>query len=382
MRAKGEGSIYQRGDGRWVAVVYDQLGKRRYLYAATEGEAVQRKKAADREGLPISGGLTVGGWLQSWLDSAKITARTREGYTSKINRLTPLIGHKRLDKLTPGDLDETYKRLRKDLSERSVLHCHRVLHTALAAAVRRGVITRNVAALVDSPRPGKYRASPFTADDARTLLAEAAGRRNGARWWFALLLGMRNGEVLGLRWEDLDLQHRTVKVQRQLQRHAGKGLVEVDATKTRKDRTLPLPVPLVELLEDMDRTTGLVFVDVKGRPISPERDRRDWIELLAAARIPFVRIYDCRHTTATLLMEAGIPARVVADILGHSTVNLTLNTYTHVVDSVVAGALDRLTSDLTPHLTSDSPRKAGKARGQRRVVDAQHGALRGLPRIS
>lgn len=363
MTGKAEGSVYTRKDGRGVATLYDHTGKRRAFYGRTEKEAITKREKARAEGVPVGGSLSVQKWLETWLEGATLSTRTKEGYQSKINRLIPLIGAKRLDRLSPDDIDRAYKVLRNDLSERSVLHCHRVLHTALEAARKRRRIVTNPASLVDAPRPPKYRANPFTADHARTLLQEAAERRNGARWWLALLLGLRNAEALGLRWVDVHLDKNTITVSHQLQRHIGQGLVLVPTTKTRKDRTLPLPAELANMLRNMPRTHELVFVDEHNRPISPERDRRDWIELLAACRIPYVRAYETRHTAATLLMEAGIHPRVVADILGHSTTALTLGTYTHVADPMLVHAVDALTAAL------DSTKESRRTRKLRSVGD-------------
>lgn len=219
---------------------------------------------------------------------------------------------------------------------------------------------------------------PFSAEQARAILRAARGRRNAARWSVALAMGVRQGEALGARWSDVDLDAGVWRVSQGLQRQAYRhgcgahpcvegvkplrcpnrtgGLVFVEPKTARGRRTLALPTQLVADLkahrqqqvaerlaagsvwEDGD----FVFAQVNGRSLDPRRDFAEWKALLVAAEVRDARLHDARHTAATLLLEQGVDARVVMDILGHSQISLTQNTYQHVMPAVLAAATERV----------------------------------------
>jgi integrase len=183
-------------------------------------------------------------------------------------------------------------------------------------------------------------AQALTTVQARIVLAKAARNPQGVRWWLALLLGMRQGEVLGLEWADLDLRNGVLLVQR-------------DKAKTGKARALPLPAVVVAMLKALPRTSTFVFPRPNGQRKDSKADWTEWQMLLASCDLPRVRVHDCRHTTPTLLLELGVPARVVSEILGHSTTAMTLDTYTHVHDPALRAALDQLTAHLTVQPTAE-----------------------------
>ena len=177
-----------------------------------------------------------------------------------------------------------------------------------------------------------------------------------ARWLVGLALGLRQGEALGLWWEDIDLDTGLLRVRRALQRQRGGGLVFTDPKTQRSKRTLPLPAPLLTALRDHRQqqakeqiTAGslwqgslCVFTTPVGTPIDPRNDYREFKKLLARAELPSVRLHDLRHTAASLLLAQGVPARVVMEILGHSAIALTMNTYSHVAPEVSREAADRM----------------------------------------
>ncbi len=172
----------------------------------------------------------------------------------------------------------------------------------------------------------------------------------------ALALGLRQGEALGLLWDAVDLDAGTVTVRRALQRQAGKGLVLVEPKSRAGRRTIKLPDALRDALrvhrvrqaeqrlaagnEWEDR--GFVFCQPTGRPVDRRRDWQDWKSLLKAAGVRDARLHDARHTAATLLLQQGVPARVVMDILGHSQISLTLGTYSQVVPELAQEAAERM----------------------------------------
>jgi integrase len=231
-----------------------------------------------------------------------------------------------------------------------------VISRALKVALQRGRVARNVATLVDAPTPRREEAQPLTAAEAKRLLYAAKDLPNGARWSVALALGLRQGEALGLLWDAVDLDAGTLTVRRALQRQKGKGLVLVEPKSRAGRRTIKLPAPLRDALrthrtrqaeqrmtvanawEDRD----FVFCQPNGRPIDARRDWLDWKALLKAADVRDARVHDARHTAATLLLQQGVPARVVMEVLGHSQISLTLGTYSHVVPELAEEAAQRM----------------------------------------
>ena len=177
-----------------------------------------------------------------------------------------------------------------------------------------------------------------------------------ARWLVGLALGLRQGESLGLWWDDIDLNAGLLRVRRALQRQRGGGLVFTDPKTQRSKRTLPLPAPLLTALRDHQQeqakeqiTAGslwrgslCVFTTPVGTPVDPRNDYREFKKLLARAGLPPVRLHDLRHTAASLLLAQGVPARVVMEILGHSAIALTMNTYSHVAPEVSREAAERM----------------------------------------
>ncbi len=226
----------------------------------------------------------------------------------------------------------TYESLALVWRRPPVLKVHRILSRALKVALQRGKVARNVCSLVDAPSVQQPEIQPLSAEEARKVLSAAVGKRNAARWSVALALGLRQGEALGLPWAAVDLDVGTLTVRQALQRQAGRGLVIVEPKSRKARRTIMLPRPLLEALQahrleqlaerlaagSMWSEHGLVFVQVTGRPIDPSADNRAWRMLLADAGVRPARLHDARHTAATLLLQQGVPARVVMELLGHS----------------------------------------------------------------
>lgn len=373
-RGKGEGSIYRDSDGRWRGFLdlgYDRGRRRRkYVIGRTRREVADKLRAAaaarDSGTLVVTDSRqTVGDWLEFWLESiaaSKVRPSTLHSYRGYVrNRIVPALGRHRLNRLQPEHLEEFYRTsLAEGLAPATVLQMHRILSRALKVAMRRGRVPRNVATLVDAPTVRRTEIVPLTATEARQVLAAAAEDRNSARWSVALALGLRQGEALGLRWDDLDLDNSTLTVRHALQRQPGGGLVLVEPKSAAGRRTIVLPQPLVNALrrqrtdQHQERLvagslwtdTGLVFTTERGTAIDPRADHRRWRELLVRAGVRPARLHDARHTAATLLLAQGVPARVAMQILGHSQINLTLGTYSHVVPELAHEAADRMAEAL------------------------------------
>jgi len=391
-QANGLGSVYRGADGRWhgrvsMGVRDDGTADRRHVSAKTEAEAKRKvrdlEKRRDAGTITTAGrALTVGQWLTFWLETIaarKVAPSTYDGYESKVHhRLIPGLGAHRLDRLQPEHVEAFYLRCEADgLSPATVLQLHRILSRALKVAMQRGRVNRNVCGLVDAPSLQRAEVEPLTQAEARQLLMAAMGRRNAARWSVALALGLRQGEALGLVWDDVDLSRGIVRIREQLQRQRwrhgcgetcgkrrgadcpkrhGGGLVKKPPKSRAGRRTIVLPAQLAEAMRDhyqqqcAERAIArelwedhdLVFAQQSGKPIDPRADWAAWKALLKSAGVRDARLHDARHTAATLLLAAGVPARVVMELLGHSQISLTLGTYSHVVPELASEAASRM----------------------------------------
>jgi integrase len=369
-RSSGESSISKGTDGRWhgyVSMGLKEGGKRdrRHVAAVKRADVVRMVRELEEQRdagvvLPSGRAVTVEQWMNLWLDtiaSRKVRPSTLTGYQTCLKRINLHLGHHRLDKLQPEHLEAFYTRLEAEgLSSTTALLHHRVISRALKVAMQRGRVARNVATLVDAPTARREEVKPLTAGEAKRLLQVAEDLPNGARWSVALALGLRQGEALGLMWDVVDLDAGTLTVRRALQRQRGKGLVLVEPKSRAGRRTIKLPEPLraalrAHLIRQAEQREaagsvwedrGYVFCQRNGRPIDPRRDWLDWKALLRAADVRDARVHDARHTAATLLLQQGVPARVVMEVLGHAQISLTLGTYSHVVPELAEEAAKRM----------------------------------------
>lgn len=342
-----------RCQGRWVAML--DLGivagkrKRKAIYGRTRKEAADKLQDAltDRKANQlVVGTVTVEAWLRYWLDvicperSLKggaqrgLKVNTMKSHRSKIERyLIPHIGHLRLDRLEPGHIRAMWAAMRdQGLSEATLRQTHAVLRRALEVAERERKIVRNPATLLDPPGTARNRRDGLTLDQARRVLA-----LGDLRWWVALFLGLRQGEALALRWSDVDLDRGILYVSRSLVREPGVGLIFDTPKSAAGVRAVPLPpkalahFKVARIIHDQANGApdGLVFAGRDGKPIDHRADWKRWRQALDHATtppwapIPYVALHAARNTAATLLEEAGVPDRVVAQILGQSTVQVT-----------------------------------------------------------
>ena len=363
-RGNGEGSIYPNAKGVWTGVVSMPGGRRKYMYGGTR-EEVRRKLAlalgaqASRD-FTDARGRTVGAFLDQWLgEVAKPSVRhwTFKGYEVHVRlHLKPTIGRLPLDRLEPAHVQRLInEKLRSGLSPKSVRYIRGTLRTALNHAVRWGYISRNPAALVDGPRVEPYEANPFSVSEARQFLQAIRGERLQALYSVALTVGLRQGEALGLRWQDVDVELGTLQVNKQLQKIDGEFQL-LDPKTKRSRRTLALPgVAVRELREHRDRqklerTQGgagwnprdLVFTRADGGPLDGTVLSHQFHKLLDRAGLPQRRFHDLRHSCATLLQAQEVSPRVAMEILGHSNIAVTMNTYTKVVTALKRDAANRI----------------------------------------
>lgn len=368
-RGQGEGTIRYRADGRWEARVSitleDGCVRRRSMYARTKTEARERMQQLLREvarGLPAPDErMTVETYLRQWLRDVEGSVRplTVAAYRRwLLLHVVPVIGGRPLARLTPRDVQAMLARKRADgLSPRSVAHIRTVLRTALQRAVRWGVVGRNVAALADPPRVPAREVEAMTPQEATAILGAVAGTRIAGLVTLALYTGLRSGEALGLRWADVDLEARALRVHVALQRRDG-TFVLVEPKTVRSRRTLGLPGPAVEALRaqrarqaEMRLAAGsvwqemvpdLVFTTATGSPFHGPTVTHELQAALARGGLRPRRFHDLRHGCATLLLASGTDIAVVRDILGHSTIGLTADTYARVLPSLQREAVARL----------------------------------------
>ena len=366
-RGKGEGSICQRPDGTWVAAINigtDATGKRqrKYVYGKTKrdvAEKLTRLATQKLDGTLIRDDqTTVEQFITRWLDDAaalKVRASTLASYRQVCRlHVTDKIGSVKLAKLGPAHVQNLLAEMtRAGKSPRLVQMAYTMIHLALVTAVRWGLVVRNVAEAVDRPSVSKHEISPLTQEQAAELLKVAKSDRLDTLYVLALATGMRQGELFGLQWDDIDLKARTIAVRRTLVELG--GTITTNPPKTDKGRRLiELPQMAVASLwghKARMLTEGLagsewVFCDTEGHPLRRQNVlRRSFVPILKAAGLKGVRFHDLRHTSATLLMSAGVHPKVVQERLGHSHIGITMDTYSHCLPSMqkeAAGKLDSM----------------------------------------
>ena len=359
-RGNGEGTIHRRKNGGWCAqyTVYTAEGrKRKTLYGKTGAEVATKLAQAvskREEGFAVdAGNLTVGKYMNRWLkDSVKNTVRQRtfERHEQIIRlHISPTLGGLKLKALSPAHIQGFYRdRLDSGLSPATVQKIHVVLHKALDHAVRWSLVPRNVSEAVKPPRPAPEEIRPLNRDQVKTLLEAAGGDRFEALYVVAVTTGLRQGELLGLKWEDVDLKSSLICVRRTLTRHKGRLLLGEPKTK-RSRRTVRLTEAAVEALRghlarqmkqmerlgDLYAFQGLVFATERGTLINPTNLRqRSFAPLLMKAGLPTIRFHDLRHTCATLLLSKNVNPKIVSEMLGHATIAITLDTYSHVLPNM------------------------------------------------
>ena len=354
-RGHGEGSIYRDADGSWRAALSlspEEGGGRKYFRGQTRQE-VQRKLAAARraqeDGLgQVPERQTVAQYLASWLEAIKPTidygAWKRHGEFVRLH-IVPALGQTRLAALSAQQVQALYAdRLASGLSSSTVHHLHATLHKALKDAERLRLVARNVSTLVNVPRMAETEIHPLTRDEARAFLDVASGDRLYALYALALGSGMRQSEILGLQWPELDLDAALVRVRWQLKREEGVWVWKQPKTR-RSRRQIALASSAVAALrahraaQDAERERlgaawedhELVFCTRLGRPLSARNVYRAFQGVLEKGGLPHVRFHDLRHTAATLLLAGRVNPKVVSEMLGHASVAITLDIYSHVL---------------------------------------------------
>src|SRR5215218_9116687 len=357
-RGNGEGSITRnKKSGLYMARYWVETPKgpkRKTIYGKTRQEVagVLNKALAERaDGLVFDDeNMTVGEYLDSWLIGSvrgSVRQSTFDRYESAVRlHIKPALGRLKLKKLTPAHVQGFYQdRLDAGLAPASVNKLHVILHKALSQAMEWNMIPRNVAALAKAPQPAPEEMKTLSAEETRCLLEATRGNKLEAVYVLAVHTGMRQGELLALKWQDVDLENATLSVRRTLTRSGGRLLL--GEPKTKKSRRIialteasvrALREHLDRQMEDMQRLgdlyrdQGLVFTSEVGTPINPSNLRkRSFAPLLKKSGLPRIRFHDLRHTCATLLLSRNVHPKYVQELLGHANIAITLDTYSHVI---------------------------------------------------
>jgi integrase len=359
-RGNGEGTISRRKDGRWEGRYYvptEDGPKRKVIYGKTRAEVSEKltKALSDRaNGIVYDNeNITIGEYLDVWLKGSVYSSVRQSTYdrdTNLVNNhIKPVLGSLKLKKLNSAHVQNFYRnRLDTGLSASTVRKIHDILRRGLAQAVDWHLTQRNVADVVKPPRPVPKEIVALSTDETRRLLDAAAEDRLEALYVLAVHTGMRQGEMLALRWQDVDIENAVLSVRRTLTRRGGK--VAFGEPKTKKSRRSIRLTPQavdalrahlerqlrdMEILGDHYQDQGLIFTTDTGAPINPSNLRqRSFTPLLKRAGLPHMRFHDLRHTCATLLLSRGVHPKFVQELLGHATIAITLDTYSHVMPSM------------------------------------------------
>jgi integrase len=365
------GQIKEKSKGVFlVRIESRKSGIRETLFSRTvrgkrsDADKLLTEKLAelDKGTFVVDSKQTLNEYLDFWLEKvakSRVRANTFEGYKRMLDlNVKPLLGERRLSSIKPSDIQTIYTAiLERGLSARSVEHTNAVLSSALKQAVKLQILNSNPCAAVDLPQKKRAEMKAMSPEQAAQFLKVAKEDVRGIILTFALITGMRPSEYLALRWSDLDLRKGAATVQRAVTLISGGGFRFGETKTKRSRRTIPLPQTLVkdlqkyrvaqlehklklgEAYQDLD----LVFATELGTPIAYKNlDFRHFKPTLKRAGLEGFRLYDLRHTCATLLLSAGENPKVVAERLGHSSIVLTLDTYSHVLPDMQQAATEKL----------------------------------------
>jgi integrase len=356
------GQIIPRGERTWLVRVFmgrdSDSGKRKYVNKTVHGtlrdaQAYLSRTQRDRDlGVFFEPSrMTLDGYLDKWLETAakpKLRAKTHRDYEALLRRyVRPALGSRQASKIEPLEIQGLYADMQeRGLSARTVRFTHAVLRAALQQAVKWKLIPQNPALSVDLPKQAKGEIQVLNPQQAREFLKEAVEDRYHVLFAVALTTGLRPSEYLALKWPDVNSSKGTISVARTLEPIKGGGWRFADTKRARSRRLVKLQASVLKLLSEYRdsqaeeraaangdaATADLIFVNTSGNPLN-ERNlvQRNFQVILERAKLPRIRLYDLRHTAATLALAAGVPAKVVSEQLGHASVAFTLDTYSHVL---------------------------------------------------
>jgi len=379
-RANGEGTIYRTPSGRWRGLLVigrdPETGKlRRVSISGRTRQEVATKLAEimtqKEKGLLVEPSrMTVAQWLDVWLENYKrpvLRPRTFDSYQMMLRaHIKPAIGEIQLQDLRPDHLQALYNGMMRRVSNRTTRYAHMIIRQALQQALRNNLVVRNVADIANPPREKKPEIKPLTPDQLNRFLGAIKDDRLQPAYWLMLQTGLRRGELLALTWDDIDWENSLLHVRKSLLRintpeGPEKTAIIITEPKTpASKRTVPLAQETLDLLRKWKsrqaqeklllgaayQDQGLVFCREDGVPLDPDGLTRHFQRTLRRAGLPKARLHDLRHTFATRLLELGENPKTVQTILGHSRIQTTLDTYSHVSLELERRAVERLAKAL------------------------------------
>jgi integrase len=355
-RSKGEGSIFKSNSRElWIAQIYLPTGKKKVKYAKTQKEVrdwLTEQKKLIKDGTYLTDeSHTVETFLSRYMEDVAahtLAPRTILSYRNLVSKhIVPAIGQVKLSQLRVDHLQKLYSdKLNAGLSRRTVQYIHHFIHTVLEYAVKWGMVVRNVADLAEPPAQDKIPAAVLTADQAKQLFEVVKEDRLSSLYICAVTLGLREGELLALTWPDVSFENKTIRIDKQLQYIPGKGLsVKLPKTKT-SIRTLPLPevtyTALQKHFRESQNKAGLIFCTSVDTPFNPRNILRHFHATLKKMGLPIMPFHNLRHSCASYHLSAGTSPKLVSELLGHSSVTITLSTYSHVLPGLAEESAKRM----------------------------------------
>ena len=358
-RSNGEGSIRRRKDGRWegryTAGIDPETGKQIFknVLGKTQTEVKEKLKQALSKSQKLDftkqGKYTVAQWMEEWFENVcklKVRPSSHQTYRGYIdNHIDPNIGKIPLEKLRTMDLQKLYRKLMnqgrverieakyqpKGLSAKTVRNIHQVISSAMDFAVAQKIIVENPCHAVALPKVEHKEMHTIPAEQLQAFLNEAKASGVYEMYYIELATGLRRGELLGLKWEDVDLTAGIIRVHRQIARVNGE-IVEAPLKTKNSYRAVSISPQAIRVLKEQKTKTNdeYVFPSPNGGPISPDSVNNMLKRVLERAGIPKVRFHDLRHTFATLALQNGVDIKTVSGMLGHFSAGFTLDTYAHV----------------------------------------------------
>ena len=348
-RSKGEGSIYLRPDGLWVAQVTLADGKRKKKYSKVQKDVrewLQTQRNQLRDGVWVKDDtLTVANFFDRFLNDTlklKLKANTFESYSDIVRlHIKPTIGNIKLVELRPYHLQELYKKkVDSGLSKRTVQYIHAVIHRGLEQAFKWGIVSRNVSDLAVAPHPQRKEMRVLTPQECRLFLDTVKNDRLYPFYAVAIGCGLRLGEILALNWEDINFENGTVSIKRAMQKVKNKNVLgEPKSEKAR--RSVSIPSFVLESLKNK-KGTGLMFATRNGTSFSHRNIERHFKKSLVKSGLPEIRFHDLRHTFASIMLSQNVHPKTVQEALGHSSIVLTLDTYSHIMPGMQKEAASKL----------------------------------------
>lgn len=355
-RGHHEGSVWYEADqDRWVSQVTVAPGKRKRAYSKTKQDAIRKKnemlRKANEGMLPTSEDVKIRDFFPEWLEAIKNDIRI-SSYV-KYKKLTKYIledlGEYYIQKITPFQIKTFYnKKLEDGLSTKMVNSIHGVLHVAFRSAVSWGYVTRNIVDNVDPPKIVTREGKPLTLEQAKKLLEHVKEHRLETFLTMEIVTGMRRGELLALRWSAIDINRRIAVVLATVDYIPHYGYVETEPKTKAGKRPISLPPFLIDMLiehkakQEVQRkkvgekweNMNLVFPDLHGGYFNPRYLEKTFNKIITDAGLPDIHFHDLRHSAASILLSMGVNIKVIQELLGHSNISITLDTYSHLLPSM------------------------------------------------